>query len=96
MGASQSASLNFACHKNPHPWSRRFLSVYAKMGQGVGLQTSCRSSKADNAATSKHILSKTGSDYICQAKQNEPRANAHGSFFHHDLPHCAYTIPKTK
>ena len=68
MGASPSASFNFACHKNPHPWSRRFLSEYAKMGQGIGLQTGCRPSKANNEAASKHILSKTGSDYICQAR----------------------------
>ena len=67
MGASPSASFNFACHKNPHPWSRRFLSEYAKMGQGIGLQTGCRPSKANNEAASKHIRSKTGLDYICQA-----------------------------
>ncbi|MBQ3256585.1 MAG: hypothetical protein IJA67_04125 [Oscillospiraceae bacterium] len=43
------------------------MSTYAKVVQGVGLQTGCRPSKADNAATAKHMLSKTGSNYICQA-----------------------------
>ena len=43
------------------------MSAYAKMEQGVGLQMGYRPSKDNNAATSKHIRSKTSSDGICQA-----------------------------